>query len=110
VFTTNPRPVATTIARYGTTRCVDGYKAVVRGLFIRRVVFTLGGHVIATRSKAPYTASVGSGNGIRTLTAKVTFTDGTPAVRLSMRFRSCSVKAASVPHPRKPRVPTGFTG
>ena len=110
VFTTNPRRVATTIGRYGTTRCVEGFQAVVTGLLIRRVVFTLSGRVIATRSKAPYTASVSRGNGIRTLKAKVTFTDGTPTVRLSMRFRSCSVQAANVPHPRKARIPTGFTG
>ncbi|MEA2664335.1 MAG: hypothetical protein QOI11_1279, partial [Candidatus Eremiobacteraeota bacterium] len=96
IFTTNPRQVAKTVARYGTSRCVDGFQAVVNGLFIRRVVFTIGGRVIATRSKAPFTVSVGSGDGIRTLKAKVTFTDGTPTVRLSMKFRSCSVRAASV--------------
>ena len=71
VFTTVSRSVATTVARYGTSRCVDrSFRAVVTGLLIRRVVFSVGTHVIATRSRSPFEALVKDGSGIRTVTAR----------------------------------------
>jgi Ice-binding-like len=110
IFTTIARSVAATVARYGTSRCVDrSFRAVVTGLMIRRVVFTLGSHVIATRTRAPFEALVKDGSGIRTLTARVTFSDATPAKTLKLRSRACAAAASRVA-PRKPRTPTGFTG
>jgi hypothetical protein len=113
ILTTISRSVATTVARYGTSRCVDrSFRAVVTGLMIRRVVFSVGSHVIATRTKAPFQALVKDGGGIRTLTARVTFTDATPAKTLKLRSRACAAAASRVA-PRKPRTPstpTGFTG
>ncbi len=113
IFTTISRSVADTVARYGTTRCVDrSFRAVVTGLMIRRVVFSVGSHVIATRTRAPFQALVKDGSGIRTVTARVTFTDATPAKTLKLRSRACSAAASRVA-PRKPRTPstpTGFTG
>ena len=113
ILSTISRSVATTVARYGTSRCVDrSFRAVITGLFIRRVVFSVGSHVIATRTKAPFEALVKDGGGIRTLTARVTFTDGTPAKTLKLRSRACAAAASRVA-PRKPRTPstpTGFTG
>ena len=113
ILSTIARSVATTVARYGTSRCVDrSFRAVVRGLLIRRVVFSVGSHVIATRTRAPFEALVKDGGGIRTLTARVTFTDATPAKTLKLRSRACAAAASRVA-PRKPRTPstpTGFTG
>jgi hypothetical protein len=113
IFTTVARSVATTVARYGTTRCVDrSFRAVVTGLMIRRVVFSVGRHVIATRNRAPFEARVKDGDGIRTVSARVTFTDATPAKTLRMRSRACSAAASRVAprRPRTPSTPTGFTG
>jgi hypothetical protein len=113
IFTTVARSVATTVARYGTTRCVDrSFRAVVTGLMIRRVVFSVGTHVIATRNRAPFEARVKDGDGIRTVSARVTFTDATPAKTLRMRSRACSAAASRVAprRPRTPSTPTGFTG
>jgi hypothetical protein len=113
IFTTISRSVATTVARYGITRCVDrSFRAVVTGLLIRRVVFSVGSHVIAVRSRAPFEALVKDGSGIRTVTARVTFSDATPAKTLKLRSRACAAAASRVA-PRKPRTPstpTGFTG
>jgi hypothetical protein len=113
IFTTISRSVATTVARYGTSRCVDrSFRAVVTGLLIRRVVFKVGSHVIATRNRAPFEALVPDGGGIRTVTARVTFSDATPAKTLKLRSRACAAAASRVA-PRKPRTPstpTGFTG
>jgi hypothetical protein len=113
ILSTISRSVATTVARYGTSRCVDrSFRAVVTGLLIRRVVFSVGSHVIATRTRAPFQALIKDGGGIRTLTARVTFTDSTPARTLKLRSRACAAAASRVA-PRKPRTPstpTGFTG
>jgi Ice-binding-like len=113
IFTTVARSVATTVARYGTTRCVDrSFRAVVTGLLIRRVVFSVGTHVIATRNRAPFEARVPDGDGIRTVSARVSFTDATPAKTLKLRSRACSAAASRVAprRPKTPGTPTGFTG
>ncbi len=113
ILTTVSRSVATTVARYGLTRCVDrSFRAVVTGLMIRRVVFSVGTKVIATRNRAPFEAVVKDGGGIRTLTARVTFTDGTAAKTLKLRSRACAAAASRVAprRPRTPSTPTGFTG
>jgi Ice-binding-like len=117
LFTTTPRSVARTVARFGTGRCVPTtFRAVVTGLFIRQVVFSLGKHVISIRSKSPFEALVRAGNGIHTVSARVTFTDSTPARTLSLRFRSCAAAKRTIPRHQPPspsqpeRSPIGFTG
>jgi hypothetical protein len=113
ILTTVSRSVASTVARYGLTRCVDrSFRAVVTGLMIGRVVFSVGTHVIATRNRAPFEAVVKDGDGIRTLTARITFTDATPAKTLRLRSRACAAAASRVAprRPRTPSTPTGFTG
>ena len=109
VLKTVPGSVAKTVGRFGTGRCVRGtFRAVVTGLFIRRVVFSLGARIIATLSKSPFEVLVKPAPGIHTVTAHVTFTDSTAAKTLRLRFRSC---AAAKRHPSQPpRGPSGFTG
>jgi hypothetical protein len=111
VLTTVPRSVARTVERFGTGRCVGGtFRAVVTGRLIRRVVFSLGGRTIATRSKSPFGVSVKTGPGIHTLRAAVTFADATPAKTLSLRFRSCAPATRPVVPSQPPVGPPGFTG
>jgi hypothetical protein len=110
LFTTAPRNIAKTIAQFGVSRCVDtSFKAVVTGLFIRKVVFSQGKRVIATRRKAPWQALVGAGEGIHTITARVTFSDGTRAANLKMRFKACA-EATRAAKPARPRKSPAFTG
>ncbi|PZR66937.1 MAG: sortase [Solirubrobacterales bacterium] len=106
LLTTVPRTVAMTVARFGTSRCVTGrFRALVSGLFIRRVTFMLDGHSIGTLSgKPPFEVLVRSLGGIHKLSARVSFTDGTRSRDISFRFRACAQKTRPTPHP--PR----FTG
>jgi len=105
ILTTTPKSTAKTIGRYGTGRCVGGrYRVVVRGNAIRRVVFTLGGRRIATRTRSPFSALVDTDGGVHRLLARVTYADGTRAATLRLVFRSCrSPQAAVAP-------PTSFAG
>ena len=102
VLTTIPTRVAQQVARFGTSVCVArDFRVEVRGLLIRRVVFSVGGRVIGRRSRAPFTALVKPTAGIHTVVARVTFTNGTPAATLALRFRACARAVVS---------PSGFTG
>ncbi|MDX6554151.1 MAG: hypothetical protein QOD86_346, partial [Miltoncostaeaceae bacterium] len=86
VFTTRPRSIAQTVARYGTSRCIDGgFRVAVDGLAIRKVVFSLGRRVVGTRGSAPFVALVRPTRGIQRVKARVSVTDGTPALALGMR-------------------------
>ena len=94
----------TTSIRNG--RCVEGaFRVVVTGRSIRRVVFSLGGRVIATRTRAPFGALVRPRPGRRTVTARVSFSDRTPVATRRMRLRSCATAVARVP-----TAPFGLTG
>ena len=116
LFTTRPRAIARTVGRFGTDRCIEGgFRVAVDGIAIRRVVFSLGGRVVATRNGSPFEALVRPAGGIQRVTARVTFTDGTPAATLGMRWRACAraarpLGASPRPPSLPPRVPGGFTG
>ena len=101
-----PRTISRTVTRFGTNRCVDrDFRAEVRGALIRRVVFLLDGRGIATRTgRSPYSVLIHGLEGIHTVRARVTFTDGTPARTLGFRYRVCAQGAGTTPG-----IP-GFTG
>lgn len=107
ILATTPRSVGRLIAQYGTERCIDrSFKVSVTGSKISKVVFTVANKQKTTRTKAPYTATVQIyDGGTRTVKARVTFTDGTKAKTLSLRFKSCAEATAQAP-----RIPVGFTG
>jgi hypothetical protein len=106
IFTTSPRSVA----ENGTSRCVrKSFRVVVTGRLIHRVVFSAAGRVIVIRRQSPWEALVAPGEGIRTVTARVTFTDSTPAATLHVRVRLCAPAKRRV-KPRPPSAPNGFTG
>jgi hypothetical protein len=102
-FVTGP-PLVTKV---GVGPCVSkAFKITVSGTLINRVIFRFEGNVIATRSKAPFTASVNPGTGKHELTAYVTFTGTTPAKTLKVPVKSCDAAKRSV----KPTGSPGFTG
>jgi hypothetical protein len=86
------------------TSCTSGFTAAVKGRMIKRVVFTLGGKRLATRTGSPFRAYVAAGkHGI--IRARVTFKDATRAKTLTMPYRAC---ATAVRHPQS--GPSQFTG
>ncbi|MCW2955727.1 MAG: hypothetical protein JWO69_596 [Thermoleophilia bacterium] len=109
ILATNPASISRTIARYGASRCIDrGFRTFIRGLAVRRVVFTMGGKVIATRRSAPFAINVPRAAGMRVLRARVSFSNGAAPVTLTMRFRTCASRVASPS--RRPVTPPGFAG
>ncbi len=88
-----------------TGRCTDGFRASIRGAMIRRVVFSLDGTRIASRTTSPFQVIVRSLPGVHKVTARVTFRDATRARTLSLGYRACAVAV------RRPATgPAQFTG
>ncbi len=110
LFTTTPRSVARSIAQFGTGRCVSrNFQTFVRGLAIKRVVFSLDGRFLTTRNRAPFGALISAGDGVHNIRARVTFTDTTPPATLNMLFRTCA-EVQQVAPSRPARGTSGFTG
>jgi hypothetical protein len=85
-------------------RCVDGFHARVRGAMIRRVVFSMDGAHLVTRTRSPFSVFVRRSSGSHIVRARVTFRDATAARTLTLRYRACA--AAVLPL----RSPSQFTG
>jgi hypothetical protein len=91
--------------------CVNGtFRVIITGRLIRRVVFSLGKRTIATLRRSPFEAMVRPVAGMHTVTARVTFTDGTSATKRHIRVRTCAAARRFVSPPQPPRIPSGFTG
>jgi len=89
----------------GGTPCTEGFQATVRGKLIKRVVFSLDGKRIGTRTKPKFRVYVRADGGLHGIKARVTFKDATRAKTMRFRYRAC---AAQVLQPR--RGPSQFTG
>lgn len=102
----NPTQTGTAITRR-TPRatCTAGFRATVRGRQIKRVVFSLDGRRIASRSGSPFAVYVRGLPGRHKITARATFTDATRAKTMTFAYRVC---AAAVRNPR--RGPSRFAG
>jgi hypothetical protein len=98
------RPGSATPGTPGTS-CTAGFSARVRGHLIKRVVFSLDGRRIVSRTKSPFQVYVRAAPGRHHVTARVTFKDATRAKTLTLPYRAC---AAAVRNPR--RGPSQFTG
>jgi hypothetical protein len=85
--------------------CTTGFRASVTGRQIKRVVFSLDGKRIASRTGSPFRVYVRALTGRHNVTARVTFKDATRAKTLKLGYRAC---AAAVLHPRN--GPSQFTG
>jgi hypothetical protein len=99
------RPPARTSRRPPASPCTEGFQATVRGKLIKRVVFSLDGKRIGTRTKPAFRVWVRASGGLHGIKARVTFKDATRAKTLRFRYRAC---AAQVLQPR--RGPSQFTG
>ncbi len=87
-------------------RCTTGFTAQVRGKLIKRVVFSIAGKRIATRTRSAFRVYVRPEAGVRrTLKARVTFKDATRAKTRSFSYRACAAAAL-----RPARGPSQFTG
>ncbi len=86
-------------------RCTAGFRAIVRGHLIRRVVFRLDGRRIGSRASSPFQVSVQAAPGRHAVSARITFKDATRAKTRTLRYRAC---AAAVLQPRP--GPSRFTG
>ena len=98
-------PTTTTSRRPPANACTAGFQATVRGKLIKRVVFSLDGKRIGTRTKPAFRVWVRASGGMHSIKARVTFKDATRAKTLKFRYRAC---AAQELQPR--RGPSQFTG
>jgi len=87
------------------SRCTDGFRAAVSGRMIKRVVFSLDGRRVASRTGSPFRVYVPARSGRHNVSARVTFKDATRAKTLNLGYRGC---AAALRNPR--RGPSQFTG
>jgi hypothetical protein len=85
--------------------CTSGFRATVRGHMIERVVFSLDGKPIGSRTHSPFAMSVRATPGAHQVEVRVTFTDATHAQTMTLPYRAC---AAAVLQPR--HGPSRFTG
>jgi hypothetical protein len=85
--------------------CTEGFRVTVNGKMIQRVVFSLDGKSIGSRTNSPFAMSVRATPGAHQVSVRVTFTDATPAKTTTLPYRAC---AAALLQPR--RGPSQFTG
>jgi len=93
------------VSRVGLRPCEEGFHATVRGKMIKRVVFSLDGKRIRTRSRSPYSVYVPAMAGKHKIKARITFKDATRAKTRTLNYRTC---AAAALQPRS--GPSQFTG
>ena len=99
-------PRVTRSRRNGGPACTAGFQATVTGKMIRRVVFSLDGKRIGTRTSPAFRQYVKAASGrSHVISARVGFKDATHSKTLKFRYRAC---AAQVLRPRQ--GPSQFTG
>jgi Ice-binding-like len=94
-----------TLRRAPREACTAGFRATVRGHLIKRVVFSLDGRRVSSRSRSPFKVSVRAAPGRHHVTARITFKDATRPKTRTLRYRACAA-AVLRPHPG----PSRFTG
>ncbi len=85
--------------------CTEGFRATVKGKMIQRVVFSLDGKAIGSRTGSPFAMSVRAAPGAHQVRVRITFKDATPAKTMTLPYRACAA-ALLQPH----RGPSQFTG
>jgi hypothetical protein len=85
--------------------CTDGFRASVTGHMIKRVVFSLDGRTIGSRSGSPFAMSMRAVPGAHQVRVRVTFKDATRTKTMTLPYRAC---AAALLQPRN--GPSSFTG
>lgn len=100
--TTNGRAVVRSVPREA---CTEGFRAVVTGRLIKRVVFSLDGKAIGSRAGSPFAMSMRAAPGNHQVRVRITFKDSTRSKTMTMPYRAC---AAALLEPRN--GPSNFTG
>lgn len=85
--------------------CTAGFRATVTGRMIKRVVFSLDGKTMGSRSGSPFAMSMRAAPGNHRVGVRVTFKDATPPRTMTLPYRACAA-AMLKPH----RGPSTFTG
>ena len=85
--------------------CTEGFRATVNGKMIQRVVFSLDGRSIGSRTNSPFAMSVRATPGAHRVEVRVTFTDATRAKTMTLPYRACAVALLQPRH-----GPSRFTG
>ena len=75
----------------------NNFRAIVSGQFINTVTFRLDGRIVKTVRRAPFQLLIRKPGGIHRLSARVAFTDGTPARTINFRFRICEPAVRALP-------------
>lgn len=104
----SPRPTRNgraTVRSAAREACTEGFRATVNGRMIQRVVFSLDGKSIGSRTNSPFAMSVRATPGAHQVSVRVTFTDATKAKTMTLPYRAC---AAALLQPQ--RGPSQFTG
>ncbi len=90
----------------GRSTCTSGFRAAVHGRMIKRVVFTIAGKRIASRTGPRYRVYVRPSLGRRgVLKARVSFRDATRTKTLTYAYRACAAQVL-----RPVQGPSQFTG
>jgi len=85
--------------------CTEGFRVAVRGKMIRRVVFSLDGRSIGSRTGSPFAMSMRAAPGAHKVRVRITFEDATRAKKVTLPYVAC---ASALLRPRN--GPSTFTG
>jgi hypothetical protein len=85
--------------------CTEGFRAVVTGRMIERVVFSLDGKAIGSRTGSPFAMSLRATPGAHEVGVRVTFKDSTRTKTMTLAYRAC---ASALLKPRQGQ--SSFTG
>ena len=101
-----PRPNGTAIVRpVPRQACTEGFRAAVSGRMIDRVVFSIDGKSIGSRTGSPFAMSMRAAPGAHQVRVRITFKDSTRAKTVRLPYAAC---AAALLSPRG--GPSSFTG
>jgi len=85
--------------------CTEGFRVAVSGKMIERVVFSLDGKSIGSRTGAPYAMSMRGAPGAHQVRVRITFKDATRAKTVTLPYEACAAVLLS-----PPGAPSTFTG
>ncbi|HYJ21856.1 MAG TPA: ice-binding family protein [Solirubrobacterales bacterium] len=85
--------------------CTEGFRVAVNGKMIERVVFSLDGRSIGSRTGSPFAMSMRAVPGAHQVRVRITFKDSTRAKTVTVPYEACAAALLS-----PPGGPSTFTG
>lgn len=85
--------------------CTEGFRVTVNGKMIQRVVFSLDGKSIGSRTGSPFAMSMRAAPGAHQVRVQITFKDATRAKTVTLPYKACAAVLLS-----PPGAPSTFTG